>query len=350
MKRYKIGQNTPKKWPKIVLFGVSLSVLLFAGGVIGIRALYEQNLKAVDQAATETVVFTVESGDSVGLIAEGLKTRGLIRSPEAFVQYARSNDLAESFKAGTYSLKKSYDVATIVTYLVEGRVDKNLFTILPGQRLELIRSSMIENGEFTASEVDAALNPALYDGHPALVDKPVGASLEGYLYPDSYERIAETKPETIIRQSLDEMADALDPDVRAGIATQGISVYEGIILASIVEREVGAVDKNGQPNDNRQKAAQVFLRRLQVGMPLQSNATDTFPAEYDTYSIPALPPGPISNVSVSSLKAVATPAATDFLYFVSGSDCVTRFSQTEAQHEALKTEFGVAKATDNCRG
>jgi UPF0755 protein len=347
---YKLRNKHEKRWPKVVLFTFVLLALSLVAGVFGIRTLYEQNLRAVDLTATQRIVFTVESGDNVAIIAEGLKGKQLIRSKQAFVQYVRTNNLAESFKAGTYSLQQSFDVPTIVGYLVEGKVDKNLFTIFPGQNLEQIKQAMIKIGGFNESDVATAFDPAIYQGHPALVDKPVGASLEGYLYPDSYERIKETMPETIIRQSLDEMAEALSPDVRAGIARQGLNVFEGITLASIIEREVGAVDINGQPNDNRQKAAQVFLKRLSIGMMLQSNATDDSPPNYDTYSIAGLPPGPISNVTTSSLQAVSAPANTDFLYFVSGKDCLTRFSGSESEHELLKQQHGVARPEDNCRG
>lgn len=335
--KYRFGAGHGKRWHKAVLFAGVLGGLLFLGGLFGIRTIYQQNLRAVNPAGSGNIVFVVASGDSVAVIADGLKEKKLIRSSQAFEQYVRIKQAAESFKAGTYSLKQSYDVPTIVEYLVEGKVDTNLFTILPGVRLELIRQAFIDKGGFTAAETDAALRPEQYADHPALVDKPAGASLEGYLYPDSYERISETRPETIIRQSLDEMAEALSPEVRAGLSAQGLSVFEGITLASIVEREVGSTE-------DRAKVAQVFLKRLRIGMMLESNATDDFPEEYNTYAIAGLPPGPISNVTKSSLGAVVNPAATDFTYFVSGRDCVTRFSQTISQHETLIGQHGLSTA------
>src|SRR5690606_37142837 len=115
-------------------------------------------------------------------------------------------------------------------------------------------------------------NPAAYLGHPALEGKPLGASLEGYLYPESFQRTGATTVQSIISQSLDEMAEALTPDIRAGIAAQGLSIHEGIILASIVGKEV-----SGKNPADRPQAAQVFLKRLKIGMRLQSNATDNYP-------------------------------------------------------------------------
>lgn len=340
MKSYKINKHKSRHWPKLLLFfGIAMFLLAFAG-FFGIKNLYQRNLQAVDSSAQDDVIFVIESGKSAPEIADNLEKQELIRSARAFNQYIRSRELGESFIAGTYRLQQSMSVQTIVEYLTEGKVAVDLFTILPARNLEQIKAAFIKEG-YTEAEVTAAFNPSLYDGHPALVDKPTGASLEGFLYADSYQMLrGETKPETIIEQSLDEMAEALTPEIRAGIAAQGLSVYQGIVLASIVEREVSTKSAADRP-----QAAQVFLKRLRVGMPLQSNATDDYPAEYDTYSIPALPPGPISNVSASSLQAVANPSKTDYLYFVAGCDGITRYSNTVDQHENLKSQHGISGVT-----
>jgi UPF0755 protein len=339
MKPYKYGLRGGNRWHKALLLMVGLIILAAIAGLVGLRSLYTRNLQAVDPAANEDIIYVLESGATTPQIARGLREKSLIRSTTAFEQYVRSNELGEEFKAGTYRLKKSQDVATIVQILTEGRVAANLFTIIPGTRLSEIRQEFLKKG-FTAEEVETALDPKNYAGHPALVDKPAAASLEGYLYPDSYEfLLGTTRVQTIIEQSLDEMAEALSPDVRAGIAAQGLSVYQGIILASIVEGEVSSAE-------DRARVAQVFIKRLKIGMPLESNATDEISAEqgdqYNTYRIPALPPGPVSNVTLTSLQAIVSPAQADFLYFVSGRDCVTRFSTTIERHEALIAEYGLS--------
>ncbi len=350
MKSYRAGAAAKRRWPKLMLFLAITVVLAGVAAFFGLKALYEQGLKPIDPSADTEITFVVQSGDTPARIAQGLSDKQLIRSTRSFTQYVKISGLEEKIKAGTYSLKQSQSVQEIVQILTEGRVAANLFTIIPGYNLANIKADFIKKG-FTEAEVEQAFNPAQYTGHPALVDKPEGASLEGFLFPDSYEFLpGTTRPETVIKLALDEMASALTPEIRAGMAAQGLSVYQGIILASIVEREVGAVDKDGLPTDNRAKAAQVFLKRLQIGMMLQSNATDNYPPEYDTYAIAGLPPGPISNVSLSSLTAVTNPSDTDYLYFVAGRDCVTRFSQTNEQHEALKTQHGVARPEDQCRG
>jgi len=347
MKRYKFGMRDRSKWRSLLFFSVIIIVILAITGFFGIRRIYINNLQAVDTSATTDIIYVVESGATPSQIAKGLREKALIRSTAAFEQYVRTNELGQEFKAGTYLLKQSQDVASIVATLTEGRVAANLFTILPGKRLDQIAQAFRDKG-FNDADIEEALEPNAYKDHPALVDKPDGVSLEGYLYPDSYEfLIGTTMPQTIVRQSLDEMAEALSPDIRAGISAQGLSIYQGITLASIVEREVGAFDSNGVPSDNRPKAAQVFLKRLREGIRLESNTTDNLPEEYDTYKIDGLPPTPISNISTSSLQAVTMPSATNYLFFVSGTDCVTRFSETQTQHETYIAQHGVA--TD-CKG
>jgi UPF0755 protein len=224
--------------------------------------------------------------------------------------------------------------------LTQGKVATDTVTILPAQRLDQIRTALINSG-FKEADVDEALKPELYADHPALVDKPEGANLEGYLYPETFHKTATTKPEAIIRLALDETQARLTPDVRAGIVKQGLTVHQGIILASIIEQEVS------NPDDKK-VVAQVFLKRLREDMALESDPTAhygailagaeptlQFDSPYNTYKIKGLPPGPISNVGSASLLAVANPATGDYLYFVAGDDGKTYFSRTLAEHESL---------------
>jgi UPF0755 protein len=250
----------------------------------------------------------------------------------------------EDLQAGTYSLSASQSVQDIVGQLTHGKVSTELVTILPGQRLDQIEQSLINDG-FSEAEVKAALQPAQYEGSAALVDKPVGASLEGYLYPDSFQRTGGTKVSDIIQESINEMQKHLTPDIRAAFAKEGLSTYQGIILASVVEQEVSN-------QSDRAQAAQVFLKRLNVGMPFGSDVTAmygsrqagqgtslSYDTPYNTLLHTGFPPTPISNVSNSSLQAVAHPASTDWLYFVAGDDGTTHFSRTIEEHQSLTQQY-----------
>ncbi len=335
-----IGKARRKRWLKWFIIIAVIGLLLLIGGVIFARNYYNSNLKPVSSQQS-LIEVEIEPGQTLPEISKQLKAKKLIRNQQVFEQYVRNNGAAEDIKAGTYELSPSYGVPEIVSVLTQGKIVSKLVTILPGARIDQVEK-MLTSAGYSEAVVKDALNPANYVDHPALVDKPADASLEGYLYPESFERTSSTTAKQIVTASLDEMQKRLTPEIRQAFTAQGLTSHRAIILASIVENEVSKPEE-------RQQAAQVFLKRLKTGMMLQSNATDNLSPEYDTYTIAGLPPGPISNVTQSTLEAVAYPAQTDYLYFVSGKDCVTRFGATLEQHEANKSQHGIATAEDHCR-
>jgi UPF0755 protein len=324
------SQN-PARFAATILIGTFLFILVVSAAVV--RKSYQDNLKPVS-TSSKTHIVTIAPGATTGEIADLLKAKGVIKSDWAFEWYVRNHQLREQLKAGTYILDENQSVGDIITIIVDGRVATDLVTILPAKRLEEIKAGFIKAG-FAEAEVDAALEPTQWAAHPALTDKPKDASLEGYLYPESFQKTADTSAKQIVKLSLDEMALRLSPDLRQGISKQGLTLHQGITLASIVEQEVSK-------DADRSQVAQVFLRRYREHIQLQSNATDAYaktdPA-YDSYKIEGLPPGPIGNVSESSLKSIAFPAQTDWLYFVSGDDGTTHFSKTLQEHQELTKKY-----------
>lgn len=314
-------------------------------GVIAITAVgyvrfdYQRNLKPYS-SSEQAVVVTIPLGSSVQDISKVLYDAKLIKQRRSFEWYVRNNDLRNQLQAGTYALRPNQSVQDIASIIAKGKVQTDLVTILPGKRLDQIRADFINAG-FKPEDVDAAFNPDLYKGHPALVDKPKGASLEGYLYPESFQKTSATTPQQIVRSALDETSKRLTPEFRSAVAKHRLSVYEGIILASIIEKEVS------DPTDKK-TVAQIFLKRLSDGMLLQSDPTAfygsylangtaslKYDSPYNTYIYKGLPPGPISNISSSSLAAIISPSATDYVYFVAGDDGKTYFSKTLQEHQEL---------------
>ena len=326
----------------LTIAGIAILILFSVLGVVAVQ-YRNDNLKPVSTNQT-TVTITIPTGSSLTDVTTILKKNGLIRNEWVFKQYVRSKGLQDKILAGTYALKPSQSVSEIVSILTEGRVENMLVTIKPGQRLDQIKQTFINAG-FSVKETEAAFEPAQYEGHPALVDKPRGASLEGYLYPESFQKDGTTKPTQIITSSLDEMQKRLTPDIRAQFAKKGLSVYQGITLASILEQEVSNLKDKPQ-------VSQVFYKRLAMNMGLESVVTAFYGAiingqapsvnyksPYNTYFIKGLPPGPISNVSQESLDAAANPANTDWLFFVAGDDGKTYFSKTLEEHEAATLQY-----------
>ena len=333
-----------RTWPKQLIIVAAALAAILIGGTAYVRHAYFEDLKPVSSTKETIKLVTVRRGATLDQIAKQLKDEGLIRSPWAFKLYVGSKNVRDALQAGTYSFSPGQSVAEIVVQLSHGKVATDLVTIIPAQRLDQIRTTLVNYG-FSTQSVDAALDSAVYRDNPALVDKPAGANLEGYIYPDSYQKDSNTTPQQIIEKALAEMDKKLTPDLRSAFAAQGLSTYQGIILASIVEKEVSNTA-------DRAQVAQVFLKRMRIGMPLGSDVTAFYGARlagqdpsvsydspYNTRLHTGLPPTPISNVTVGSLQAVANPAPTDWLYFVSGDDGTTHFANTLDEHNANVAKY-----------
>ena len=314
--------------------------MVFIGllAVIFVRYEYDQGLKPVS-SSSNTIIITIPKGASLKQIAAILKDNNLIRSTLAFQEYVDAHNLRSHLEAGTYALSPNQGVITIVAILTNGRVSLKLVTILPGQTISQIRATLINSG-FSPDTVDTALNAGNYSKTPVLSFKPSGYGLDGLIYPDSYQKDSGTTPTQIVQEALDEMGGKLNPSLQASYAAEGLSVYQAIILASIIQKEV-------PDYSTQQEVAQVFFNRLKQGMPLQSNVTAIFAKSignqaYNTYNQPGLPPSPIANVDIQALKAVANPIPSSHLYFVTGKDGITRFADTIDQHNANISQFGQA--------
>jgi UPF0755 protein len=317
-------------------------LIIAVAGVAILRIWYSNNLRPVSND-TKTSYFTVETGNTKHEIATNLQQQGLIRSSKAFETYLRSSEI-DILQAGTYSLSPSMSVQTIVNKMHKGEVTQNLLTILPGKRIDQIKEAFTKHG-YSQQEVDQAFNPATYTDVPLLSNLPSGASLEGFLYPDSFQKQADTPASTIVRESLDEMQNSLTPEIVNGFAARGLNVYQGVTLASVINQETD--DPSYQPT-----VAQVFLTRIKNGMKLQSNVTANYAADiagvprnvninspYNTYIVDGFPPGPIGNLPASALKAVANPSNTDYVYFIAGDDGKMHFSHTADEHAAAIKQY-----------
>ncbi len=337
------GARRSRRGLAIVISIALFALVIIAGGAIAARFWYQQQLAPLSTTSTSITV-TIPSGATAKQIATLLETQKVIKSARAFEWYVRNNDLRDSLQAGQYALDPSWSVSEVANAISKGKVQKNLFTILPAQRIDQIKTAFLKAG-FNEASVDDALNPANYKNHPALVAKPTNASLEGYLYPETFQTTSTTTPAVIVKQSLDEMAQVLTPDIIDEFQEQGLGIHQAVTLASIVEKEVPS-------SGDRRMVAQVFLNRLRAGIALGSDVTYHYAAAitgqnptpfidspYNTRKYAGLPPGPISNVSKSSLNAVANPEKNDYLFFVAGDDGKTYFSKTQAEHDALAQQY-----------
>ena len=346
MSHYKTSDYSRRKSrvPRRVWWLLITLILILVAGVFVVRHVYNNDLQPVSASQT-TQIFTVSSGDSVKTIANNLQSAHLIRSAWAMQLYVHSKELAAQLQAGTYAFSPSEGTVSLVTTLTKGKVTTRLVTILPGRRIDQLRADLINDG-YSPTAVDQALNPAQYADLPVLAFKPAGVNtLEGLLWPDSFDKDQDTPPSYIIRESLTEMGKHLTSDVQAAFAAEGRTTYQGLTLTSIVEQEVS------KPADQPQ-VAQVFLSRLKSNATLGSDVTADYGAiaagkspslsydsPYNTLIHTGLPPTPISTISTSALAATTHPAATSWLYFVTGDDGTTYFSTTLQQHQQQTQQY-----------
>jgi UPF0755 protein len=337
-------KQTRKHVPRRIIGILLVLVIVFLAGAVVVRQVYYAKLKPVNSDQT-TQIFTVSQGSSVKAVAASLEKKHLIRSAWALELYVHSKELGSKVQAGSYALSPSQGTVGIITILTRGAVATHLVTILPGQRIDQVRSSLINDG-FKPADVDAALDPAQYADLPVVSYKPVNVnSLEGLLWPDSYQRDDSTVPAVIVREALIEMGKHLTPDVQQAFAAENLTTYRGLIMTSIVTQEVN------RPADQAQ-AAQVFLKRLKSGIMLGSDVTAfygsisagkgqdvTYDTPYNTRIHTDLPPTPISTITGNALTAMTHPASTDWLFFVAGDDGTTYFSTNVQDHEALTAKY-----------
>jgi UPF0755 protein len=264
----------------------------------------------------------------------------------------------DELKQGTYTLRKGMSVPTIIkTISGEGDglggeeagaevVDLQLTTVEGWRTEEMaaeIEKSPIAGGGTAFLEATRKIDPSRYD---FLKDRPAEASLEGYLFPDTYALKSDMAAEDVVSRMLDNFGQRFTPEMRQQAADRGLTIYQVLTMASIVEREA-------QVADERPIAASVYFNRINAGMLLQADPTVQYPlgkegdwwpelqpgqpdevdSPYNTYRNDGWPPGPICNPSLASIQAALEPAQTDYLYFVAKGDGTHAFTADLAEHE-----------------
>jgi UPF0755 protein len=354
---------TPKKRTKrtvliIVAAIAGLIILLGFGALIW----YKTQTAPLSSDTTKLIPVTIVSGSTSNTIGQLLQNKAIIRSATAFDIYTRISGTKDKLQAGSYRLAPSESIAAIVKHLVNGTIDTFSITFYPG-------ATLVDNSNTTASakkDVTTVLKQAGYTddqikagldatySSPLFDSKPASADLEGYVYGQTYQFNAGATVSDILQRTFQEFYTALtNNNIIAGIKAQGYTLYQGITLASIVQREVASPASSASgPTSDQKQVAQVFYTRLASGMMLGSDVTYQYAANklgiapdvsldspYNTRLYAGLPPGPISAPGLTALEAVAAPAAGNYLFFLSGDDGKTYFATTAAEHQANITNY-----------
>jgi len=282
-------------------------------------------------------IVTFAKGSSLKNLASELETEGVIASAPLFVLYARISGIAGKVQAGTYRFSDAMTPEEILRKLSVGDVFEKRFAVPEGYSIYQLAEMLDSRGYFKKEPfLQACRNPELLQELGI-----TGPSVEGYLYPSTYNLVKIDDPADMIRQMAGQFRKIYAEKFSAAEKKSRLSRVQIITLASIVEKE--AVAPAEKP-----VIASVFLNRIKKGMPLQSDPTATYgirafggkvsgsdvrrDSPYNTYLVRGLPPGPIGNPGADAIEAVLKPAATRYYYFVAKNDGTHHFSRSLDEH------------------
>ncbi|MEE8122267.1 MAG: endolytic transglycosylase MltG [Anaerolineales bacterium] len=273
---------------------------------------------------------TVVEGDTASAVIQRLSQAGVLEQPNILRFYLRYRGLDRGIDAGRYNLRGEMTIREIAEALQSSQPVQNTITIPEGWRREQIAQLVSDlNLEFGEIEflVETMIPPQSFIH---AYEMPASSTLEGFLFPDTYLIDPDSNAQDFVFTMLANFEKRVDPEIHQGFTNQGLTTFEGVILASIVEREAVLPEE-------RTRIAAVFHNRLNLGMPLEADPTVQFalsaqadgnwwkPAltyddleidsPYNTYRYAGLPIGPIANPGLESLRAVAFPDQTNKLYF-----------------------------------
>lgn len=298
------------------------------------------------------VTFVIEPGETAAEIATRLEEEGLVSDAELFRRYVQYYQLDAGIEAGEFTLRQTMTISEIAQALQRGQRPEQTVTIQEGLRLEQVAAGVAEQTDISEEEFLALVTTGWREAgltFSFLDDLPSDATLEGFLFPDTYRLPENPTAIDLLNRMLETFDARVSLEMRAAAAEQGLDVYELVTLASIVERE-SVLD------EERALIAGVYHNRLEGGWFLGAcptvqyalgapdnwwpqftlEATDV-DSPYNTYHNLGLPPGPICSPGLASIQASAYPAATEYFFFL--ADCTKNdgshlFAVTQDEHNA----------------
>ena len=334
------GKGTPLQ--KKIVFGIPALAILFVM-VVAFVIIPLAGSSSYTGERGVPVYFTVRPGMSVSEIGKELYERGIIDSEMKFWWTAKLNGFENKVKSGTFAMQTGMTPRDALETLVYGNTVTIRFTIPEGFSVRDIAQRLDDEGLVKA---DAFISLAkTYRPYPYVEEhENVRYAVEGFLFPDTYEINGEFDAARIMQMMAENFDRRLTKEMRDRAREMDLSIYELVTLASLVEKEA-------YHEEDRPIIAQIFLKRLRLGMPLQADPTVQYlldaPKEdllyrdteiespYNTYQNVGLPPGPIASPGTASLMAVLHPADTNYLYFVADRNGNNYYATNYADHLAL---------------
>jgi UPF0755 protein len=323
------------------LAGFVAAALVLGLGLLG--GAFTFALQPPSEAEREIVV-EIPRGAALSGVAGILESAGVIRSARAFELLARFREKAGALRAGEYAFAPNLRAAEVLDRLAAGAVMTHRVVVPEGLRMEEVAARIEAAGLGSAAEfLSVAREPAMAAGLGIQ-----GASLEGYLFPETYELARGIPAREIVHLMVDHFF-AVWRGVEPQATAKGLSMHDVVVLASLVEKETAAAQE-------RPLVAAVFLNRLERGMRLETDPAviygianfdgnlrrvhlEDVTNPYNTYQHAGLPPGPIASPGAAALRAVVDPAEADYLYFVARKDGTHQFSRSYGDHVRAVNRF-----------
>ncbi|MFH1012422.1 MAG: endolytic transglycosylase MltG [Candidatus Peregrinibacteria bacterium] len=313
--------------------------------IVWVYSAYTGSIRyAMDPLDKSKVIVTIESGMSAAHIGNLLEEKGLIKSSSAFVFYLRQNQVQDQIKAGRIVLSPSQTLPDIVEALVEGRTEEVPVTLLEGWTVQQIAGYLEESGVTTAEVFLDCVKTCEFD-----FDFLPQGYLEGYLYPDTYfvDPMA-FSPQRFIERLIHTFEQRLSSADWTAISQSGRSLEQIVIMASIVEREE-------RDSAERPTVAGILWNRFDAEIGLAADATILYAlgrtkgglthedlkvdSLYNTRKYRGLPPTPISNPSISSIRAALYPQKTDYWYYLHDAEGQVHYGKTLEDHNSNKVKY-----------
>lgn len=301
---------------------------------------------------------TIEQGTSVDQIASQLKEQGVIGSELAFKAYAKLSGLASKLQAGDYKLPEGLDGPSLMKLLTQGKASGQEKVVLikegmTNKEIEkyLSDNKLISDGSFVAraSILMKDLPEELKVKYSFLDMAPTKVDFEGYLFPDTYRLNKDDGGSELVTKMLDNFQSKVTPLMMADIKAQGKSLYEILIMASLLEKEVrGVADMkvvsglfwNRIRDGQRLESCATLAYLLGENKPIYSIADTQIDSPYNTYRNDGLPPTPIGNPGLQAISAAIYPTASTYKYFLSRPDTgETVFATTYQEHLVNKNKY-----------
>jgi len=328
---------------KKLFFLIITGLLIF--GIIWFYGLYTGSLNyALDPSSEKRVVIDIRTGSSASDVASLLAEKGLIKSPYVFKLYLKQNNLSDKIKAGRIILQENFDMKKIADTLVEGKSAEIVATILEGWTIKQIADYLEQAGLTTTDKFIECTKTCKFS-----FDFLPADYLEGYLYPDTYFANPGTYTDDgFITKMIQNLDNKLTDDDWKAIKANKHNFEQIMIMASIVEREE-------RDSDERPTIAGILWDRYDNNVGLGADATILYAlgrtkggltyddlqitSPYNTRKYRDLPPTPISNPSITSIRAAITPNKTDYFYYLHDSEGQVHYAKTLNEHNENKAKY-----------